>query len=258
MQLLLPPSEGKNWPESGSAISHRELYAASDLTQHREDVAQALIKLSAHPDALRTLKVSAGLQEVVTRNLEILTAPVAPAHEIYTGVLYDAAQLGQVCTSDPEASLRVLIFSALYGVLRPTDQVAGYRLSGGVDLPGIGHINTSWRRRLQPVLDQAHADELIVDCRSGTYQNMWHPGRSENWVAVRVLQEVNGVRKVVSHHAKYTRGLLTKHLLTRPGPMPQSPTALLDATSELIGGPLLDVALVPQRRGPVNLELVIK
>ena len=51
-------------------------------------------------------------------------------------------------------------------------------------------------------------------------------------VAVNVFTEVNGVRKVVSHFAKHTRGELARHLLTRRGKAPETPAQLHKAAGE--------------------------
>ena len=51
-----------------------------------------------------------------------------------------------------------------------------------------------------------------MDCRSSTYAAAWTPPPAQT-VAVNVFTEVDGVRKVVSHFAKHTRGELARHLL---------------------------------------------
>ncbi len=51
-------------------------------------------------------------------------------------------------------------------------------------------------------------------------------------MAVNVFTEVNGVRKVVSHFAKHTRGELARHLLTRRGKAPETPAQLHKAAGE--------------------------
>ena len=58
-------------------------------------------------------------------------------------------------------------------------------------------------------------DGVIVDCRSSTYVAAWRPSgaQADKWVSVNVVRERNGVRTVVSHNAKHTRGLVARHLL---------------------------------------------
>ena len=47
-----------------------------------------------------------------------------------------------------------------------------------------------------------------------------------------VFTEADGVRKVVSHFAKHTRGELARHLLTRRGRAPRTPELLQKAAAE--------------------------
>ncbi len=70
-----------------------------------------------------------------------------------------------------------------------------------------------------------------MDCRSSTYAAAWTPPPPQT-VAVNVFTEVNGVRKVVSHFAKHTRGELARHLLARRGKAPQTPAQLRKAAAE--------------------------
>jgi cytoplasmic iron level regulating protein YaaA (DUF328/UPF0246 family) len=140
-----------------------------------------------------------------------------PAAQVYTGVLYEALGLTRL---PPAARARadesVVIVSALFGALRPRDAIPAYRLSMDVDLPGVGPLANAWRAALAPVLAEAAGDGLVVDCRSSTYAAAWRPSRERaaNVLAVRVLREQAGVRSVVSHMAKQTRGAVARRLLT--------------------------------------------
>ena len=70
-----------------------------------------------------------------------------------------------------------------------------------------------------------------MDCRSSTYAAAWTPP-PEQTVAVNVFTETAGVRNVVSHFAKHTRGELARHLLSRRGKAPQTPAQLQKAAAE--------------------------
>jgi len=74
---------------------------------------------------------------------------------------------------------------------------------------------------------------------------------------VRVLRELAGRRSVVSHHAKHTQGVLSRHLLVRPGAVPTNPAEPLAAARELIGTGLLDAELAPPGRGARVLTLTV-
>jgi cytoplasmic iron level regulating protein YaaA (DUF328/UPF0246 family) len=73
-------------------------------------------------------------------------------------------------------------------------------------------------------------------------------------VAVRVLRDDGGRRSVVSHMAKHTRGLVTRHLLERGGRDPRTPQALADAVAERF-----EVELGPPARdGSRTLDVVVR
>jgi uncharacterized protein len=241
--VLLPPSEGKTAPAGGAPVD----LAALDhpgLTAQRRSVLDALAKVSAHADAPRVLGTGPSLAGEVERNTRLGTEPAAPTSSVYTGVLYAAAGLADLPddAARARASRSVRVVSALWGLVGPDDRIPAYRLSMGVDLPGVGALARAWRPVLAGELDDAVAGRLVVDCRSATYAAAWRPPASASAVAVRVLREVDGRRSVVSHHAKHTRGVLARHLLVRGGE-PTTPAELLDAARELVGGPLVDAGL---------------
>lgn len=223
MHILLPPSEGKHAPGRGkpldlSSLSHPELSAA------RAAVLDELVSVSARPDATKVLKVAAGLADTVAANTRLHTAPTAAAERIYTGVLYDALAPGMLDTAGRRRmSRRVLIFSALFGVLRTSDRIPAYRLSGSVSLPEIGAIARFWRPALESAL---RSSGLIIDCRSASYAAMWAPP-PERHLPVRVFREASGVRTVVSHMAKHTRGLVARAFCEEASD-PKKPGDLVD------------------------------
>ena len=92
---------------------------------------------------------------------------------------------------------------------------------------------------LERSLAGAVEGQLLVDCRSSTYAAAWAPPAAQT-VSVNVLTEVNGVRKVVSHFAKHTRGELARHLLVRRGKAPAAPSELLKATREVWAAELVE------------------
>lgn len=217
MLILLPPSETKAAPTDGGPV---DLAALSwpELTAARERVLAALVKVSGQKNALEALGVGESLAAEVQRNLDLNEASAAPALEVYTGVLFDALAPGEFTEQQRRvADESLVVISALWGALRPTDSVPAYRLSGGTGLRGLGKagalkVSTYWKPRLNEHLTPEAREHLVIDCRSATYAAAFQPPRA-NTVSVKVVQMRNGQRKVVSHNAKYTRGLLARHLV---------------------------------------------
>ena len=85
-------------------------------------------------------------------------------------MLYEALDLPSLDgAARRRASSRLAITSGLFGLLRPTDRIPAYRLSGQVSLPGVGPVARHWSRHLGPAVDEAAGDGLVVDLRSGGY-----------------------------------------------------------------------------------------
>ena len=209
MLLLLPPSEGKAVGGDGPPLDLGALSWPTLTGVRREllDTLQALAR--ADPAALqRALGCPAG---EVDKDAVLTTAATLPALRRYTGVLYDA--LSYATLTGParrRANESIVVASALFGLVRPTDRIPGYRLSGGTALPGTGSLASRWRPVLEPVL--AARRNLVVDLRSGPYAAL---ARVPDAVQVRVLRESDGRRTVISHDNKYTKGRLARVLCER-------------------------------------------
>ena len=206
MLILLPPSESKTGRARGRAVVAESL-SFPELAATRQAVAEAVAKVSAHPDAAATLGVSPTLTQEIARNLVLHEAPALPAAQVYSGVLYDALDHASLDSAAKRRANRWLVtVSALYGAVRPTDAIAPYRLSMSVNLPGVGPLATAWRPELERVLPAAAGRGVVVDCRSSTYAAAWTPQGelAGRWVQVRVPG--------ATHMAKHTRGLVAREL----------------------------------------------
>ncbi|MFI2562542.1 YaaA family protein [Paenarthrobacter sp. NPDC018779] len=232
MLILLPPSEGKTPAAKGPSIDWEAL-SFPDLNTSRAKVLEALGTVSAHEDALALLGVGASLRDDVERNTRLHSEPAAPAHQVYSGVLYDALGYNSLTpTQRRKAAESILVVSALWGAIGFGDHVPAYRLSMGTALPDVGRLASYWKPQLAAALAQRTEGELLVDCRSSTYAAAWAPPADQT-VTVNVFTEAKGKRTVVSHFAKHTRGELARHLLTRRGKAPATPAQLLKAASEV-------------------------
>jgi cytoplasmic iron level regulating protein YaaA (DUF328/UPF0246 family) len=228
--ILLPPSEGKRAPRSGKPYS----LGLPSLQAPRASVMSALVRLcSGDPAAaLGVLGLTPGQAAEVSRNALLESAPAAAAAKIYTGVLYESLDLATLpAAATRQARKSLLIFSALWGVVQLADRIPAYRCSAGVNLPGVGSLGPFWRKALAEPLAALTGSGLVVDLRSGPYAGMWKPGA--NSVAVRVLHErAPGVRTVVSHFNKATKGRVVRDLLLA-GASPRSAAELASDLRDL-------------------------
>jgi cytoplasmic iron level regulating protein YaaA (DUF328/UPF0246 family) len=209
--VLLPPSETKATGGDGAPLDLETLGHPS-LTPVRRRVAEALVRSAADPEAARTaLGLSARQADLVRVNADLFGAPTLPGLRRYTGVLYDGlgyATLPRAARARADEML--VVASALFGLVRATDPIPAYRLSGGSVLPELGTLPALWRPALAPVL--AAVDGPILDLRSGAYAAL---APLPDAITVQVLTErADGTRSVVSHFNKHHKGLLVRALVS--------------------------------------------
>lgn len=230
MLILLPPSEGKTAPARGRPLDLDRLSSPS-LRPARAKVLDALVSLCTTDRAteldraVRVLGVGRTLAEEVARNAGLASAHTTRADRVYTGVLYEALDLTSLGgPARRRATSWVAISSGLFGLVRTSDRIPAYRLSGDVNLPGIGSIARFWRTHLDDAVREAAGKGLIVDLRSSTYAPFWRPAAdpATRVVTVRVLHEVGGQRAIVSHFNKITKGRIVRALL-EDGASPSTP-----------------------------------
>lgn len=210
MLVILPPSETKSDGGSGAPLDLDSLWLPS-LTATRRRIADALVELAADLDAsAAALGLGKTQLAEVDRNADLWLSPTRPAIERYTGVLYDALDHASMTrATKTKAADRLAIGSALFGVVRATDHIPAYRLSGGSKLPGFGTLSAAWKPTLSPALDSV--DGLVVDLRSGVYQQL---GPADGAITATVMTEgADGSRKVVSHFNKHYKGLVARDLV---------------------------------------------
>ena len=131
------------------------------------------------------------------------SADPGAAIQVYTGVLY--AALGWNTLSKAQQKLgqsSIMIISAKYGALRPLDPIEPYKEK--ID-------NKEMAPKVAAVLNQI-TSELIIDCRSSTYQTVWQ-SPIEKTVEIKVFATVEGQKKVITHMSKKSRGEVARLLL---------------------------------------------
>ena len=205
MLIVLPPSETKSFGGDHPPLDWDSL-SFPELNSVRKQIAADLVALD---DPFTVLGISDKLAAEVEANQQLLTSPTTPAILRYTGVLYDALSAG---TLPNEALQRLAIGSALFGVVRAGDLIPHYRLSGGTKLPTRSGTTPTLKSRWGGLITEvlSSADDLVVDLRSGTYQQL---GRLKTAITVRVESvQPDGSRKVVSHFNKHYKGELARVL----------------------------------------------
>ncbi len=220
MYVLLPPSETKSIGGGGPPLELGRLSFPA-LTPTRERLMQAM------PDS------AAG--------------PTTPALRRYTGVLYAAFDVGHLTPAEyTRAAGRVLICSALFGLLSAQDPIPSYKFSAGSRLAGLPTVSALWREPLAAVL--ADLDAPVLDLRSGAYAAFAPSEAITASITVRVMTVTRaGEQKPVSHANKSIKGALARLVATTRADIRDVPGLLRLARR---GG------LSVSRTGPRSIDLI--
>jgi len=94
--------------------------------------------------------------------------------------------------------------------------------------------------------------ELIIDCRSSTYQTVWQSPIAIT-VEIKVFTKVDGAKKVITHMSKKTRGEVTRQIL-KSVRVPSNPHELEEIVSQEFECELLE----GDKKNPWVLEVYCK
>jgi cytoplasmic iron level regulating protein YaaA (DUF328/UPF0246 family) len=232
--IIVPPSESKRPPpDHGRPVALDEL-SFPELTPLRVRILEALIETSAGADAFTRLHERPTMADHVARNTRLLELPTRPAADVYTGQLHEGLDIASLSATGAERAGRGLIItSALWGALRPTDQVPAYRLRVWSNLVGMDRLEPTWRAVLTDLFAElAGPNGLVLDLRTPAYQALGMPtGLSHRTMALRVDRFSTSGHRIGDVVAKRLRGQAA-HVLLESGAEPDEPDAIADILGE--------------------------
>ena len=98
----------------------------------------------------------------MARNTGLRHLPASPVLDVYSGPLHeglDAATLSAAARDRADRGL--IVTSALWGALRPTDAIPPYRLNICAWLIGLDRLEPTWRSVLPAVLADAAGPGVV-------------------------------------------------------------------------------------------------
>jgi len=192
MKILLAPSERK----SLGGDKEFNIKSFPKLNPIREKAIKKYEKFIQNTDDIKNFG------DIKT---PIKNRPCKEAILRYTGVAFEHLDY-QTLPKEAKEYLNenLIIFSNLFGVLKPLDLIPYYTLKQG-SKPGFD-IYKFYSSYIQEILE----NEEFIDLRAKFYEKMFKP---KNAITFKFIK--NG--KIVSHFAKAYRGILTRHIaLHRP------------------------------------------
>lgn len=220
MQILLSPAKKmhSSVPTSSFAVSTpRFLSQALDIAAHmsRYDGEELATILGTTPRL--------GARAAMDFAALLAKPKTAPASLLYAGMAYQHLRAEEFSAEEMDyAQAHLWITSFLYGLNRPLDGIAPYRLEGPVPAPGAEErsLFDYWKPLLTDVLiDSVQADDgVLLNLASGEMKRLFDWARVERTVQVispefRVMK--GDKQKTIVVYAKMMRGALTRHVLTQ-------------------------------------------
>jgi cytoplasmic iron level regulating protein YaaA (DUF328/UPF0246 family) len=209
--VLLPPSEGKQ--AGGRAKRLPDRFGVA-LAGERAEVRAALADVVSTCSSDRLSKLFRVRGELLDRAMHATqvfldgSAPLMPAWMRYTGVVWDALE---PATLPRSTRVRILVPSALYGVTTAEDQIADYRLTMHVALPGLGNLARHWRAPLTASLKAVVGRSKVVSLLPNEHAAAIGLGELRNVTSV-LFASADGSR-AVGHEAKAAKGRFARHLI---------------------------------------------
>lgn len=223
--VLLPPTDDKQpggnpfAPDMFDYRTSNTFNYFSDLNPKRRELIGSLQQAMDESDDPGTLFDLEGfeLEEAVRVNEEIYDAPLMSALDRYSpGTLYTATDFANLPTGAQRRMLENgIIFSGLFGLLRPDDLVPNYHLPMDLELPGVGLVADFWRPHLSPLLNRTLEGRFVWDFLSEPLPTAWNDEHTyEARVRVTFLEEDgNGKRSETSDDVETLRGQFVNFIM---------------------------------------------
>ncbi len=224
--ILLAPAEGKKpggnpfAPDMFDYRSSNTYNYFNEMNPDRRRLIDALQRVleTSEEDVLEDLFGVKGehLEAAIAVNAELYDAPLMSALDRYSlGVMYKAMDFAGLPTGAQRRLLENgVIFSGLFGLLRPDDLIPNYRLRIDATLPEVGKVSKYWRPHLSPLLNRTLKDRFVWDLLPGAHREAWDDDHAYTQrVQVKFFIEKDGQRKALSHNVKPLRGQLVNFIV---------------------------------------------
>ena len=223
--VLLPPAEGKQEggnPFAPDMFDYRTsntfnyFHQLNPLRRQLIDHMQSVIQSGEHDlEALFGLKEKA-LEAAIKSNLEIYNAPLISALDRYSpGVMYQAMDFPGLPTGAQRRLLEEgIIFSGMFGLLRPDDLIPMYKLRMDTNLPGIGKIGAYWKEALSKALNETLTGRWVWNFLPGVHEDAWtNEVTYDAMVRVKFFKKKGSDLQAVTHGVKPLRGKLINFIV---------------------------------------------
>ncbi len=193
----------------------------SDLNPERRALIKALQSQVKDADEAELEKLfgvkGAALEEAVEVTKDVFRSPLMASVDRYgPGVLYSAMDFAGLPTGSQRRLLENgVIFSGLFGLLRPDDLIPNYRLKMDAKVKDIGRASAYWKEPLSAALNTLVTGHAVWNLLPGAHESAWDDAETyARMIRVKFYKEdESGERTSVSHGIKELRGSLVAFIV---------------------------------------------
>lgn len=186
------------------------------FTQESKQLANLLKKYSAK-EISQLMSISEKLGDLnYQRFQDFEHSALRPAIYAYKGDVYKGFELEKYNSDDLDFTNKNLrIISGLYGLLKPLDLIAPYRLEMSICLknPEGKNLYDFWQEKITNQLNDENAD-CIINLASQEYSSVI--GNLNKPIIDIIFKESNkGEYKIIGIHAKKARGVMANYIIRK-------------------------------------------
>lgn len=194
-----------------------------------------ILRKKSRADIQDLMHVSEKLADLNFNRFQDFTLPLTeanakPAGLAFRGDVYQDLEFETFNDTEAEfANRQIRILSGLYGILRPNDLMAAYRLEMGTRLANKRGKNLYefWGDRITKIINEdlaANGDDLILNLASQEYfKSVQAANLNGRLLTANFKDEKDGKFKIIAFNAKRARGrmagLITKEGITSAEPL---------------------------------------
>lgn len=220
MMVILSPAKNINFKVDTS------MYSASELlfTAESSKLLKVLKKFKV-TDLQSLMEISKNLAELNFQRFQEINFPlekehIKPAFLVFNGEAYlglQASTFNDQQIAYAQNHLRIL--SGFYGLLRPMDGIAPYRLEMGtaIEIGKFKNLYAFWGEKLKKSIEgemDKTGQKVLVNLASNEYSKVLNLSSFKHKVVQPLFYDYNqGQYKMISVYAKRARGLMTAFLL---------------------------------------------
>lgn len=216
MISIISPAKSMNFTDPALY----DISSTRDKSYQEERVLSTLKKLSVL-EIMNIMNVSEKIAELnYDRFQHFESLPEKQAIYAYSGDVYNNINLQEWNKEEHDfAQSNLRIISALYGVLRPLDNIKAYRLEMITKLKNLASkgMNKFWQNDITEILNselKQHEEKTLINIASNEYSSAVNPKNLDaDMINIHFREYRDGKLKNIALNAKRARGMMADYIV---------------------------------------------